>query len=114
MINKWLDEFKAAWSSKDIDKVLSLYADDVEYWENPYVRLENKSRIREEWSAILQQSNIDLNLEVYSSADNKYSVIWKLSYMNASSIQQDWAGTYLMTLDLSGKCTYFHQTGETR
>ncbi len=114
MIDEWLDEFKSAWISKEIDQVLDLFTNDVEYWETPYRCLENKDQIEQEWAAVQEQHNIDLNLQVFSSADDKFSILWKLRYFDANSVKQNWAGTYLVKLDSFGKCSYFYQTGEKR
>lgn len=113
MINKWLDTFKDGWVTKNIDQVLGLFTDDVEYWETPYKQVENKGTLRQEWEGILEQEDIQLKLEVYSSFGNKHTVIWDLSYKNGGSLKE-WAGTYLIELDDAGLCIYFHQTGEKR
>lgn len=114
MIKDWLDEFKSAWISKDTDRVLDLFTIDVEYWETPYIRLENRDRLKQEWAAVQKQHDIDLDLQVFSSMDDKFSILWKLRYFDASSVEQNWAGTYLIKLDTFGKCSYFYQTGEKR
>jgi len=113
MINAWLNAFKAAWIAKDIDQVLSLFADDVEYWETPHKKLDGKAALSHEWNAILGQKDIALELRVFSSSDgNAHSVLWELSYEDEKSRIQNWAGTYLIELNAAGKCVYFHQTGE--
>lgn len=114
MIDKWLNDFEAAWVSKNIDQVLSLFSADVEYWETPYQRLENIKSLKLEWNAITKQQNIHLNLRVFSSLGNKHTVMWNLSYVNESLLPQEWAGVYLIELDQTGKCSYFYQTGQKR
>jgi hypothetical protein len=114
MIHQWLKAFENAWTSKDIDQVLGLFTNDMEYWEAPFQRIENKEALNREWGAIITQNNIHLDLSVFSSVSNKHAVIWKLSYTNEASVLQEWAGTYLIELDAAGKCRYFYQTGEQR
>lgn len=114
MINEWLDEFKAGWMAKDIERVMKLFADEVEYWETPFQRLANKDEVRREWRAIEAQDDIKLDMSVYSSDANKHAVVWVLSYSNAKSVAQDWAGTYLVELNENGVCGYFYQVGERR
>lgn len=114
MINEWLKEFKAGWTAKDIDRVIDLFTDDVEYWETPFKKLENKNDVRDEWQAIIMQSEIDINLSVYSSESSRYAVVWSLSYIDSKSVTQNWAGVYLIELNENAKCVYFYQVGERR
>ena len=48
MIDHWLQKFKSGWIEKDVDKVMDLFSNDVEYWENPYKQLAGKDAIRAE------------------------------------------------------------------
>lgn len=114
MINEWLSTFKEAWAVKDIDRVLDLFTDDAEYWETPYQQIQGRSALRHEWSVIQGQRNIRLDLTVFSSVNDRHSVLWRLSYEDEKSEIQNWAGTYLIELNSAGKCRYFHQTGEAR
>lgn len=95
----------------DIDKILELFADDVEYWETPHKKLSSKDELRKEWEAINKQREIDLSIEMFGQNDGSYSVLWKLNY-NSDEGDQDWAGTYLIKLNDKNLCTYFHHTGE--
>ena len=47
MIDTWIESFKQGWLDKDIDAVLNLFADDVDYWETPFEQLENKEQLKE-------------------------------------------------------------------
>ena len=111
MINNWLTKFKTAWIEHDINQVLELFTDDVEYWETPYQQVLDKAQLENEWSAIKNQRNITLDLNVFASQDNKHAVRWRLSYENDQGLQ-NWAGTYLLELNTNGECTYFLQVGE--
>jgi len=112
MIENWLSKFKTAWVEEDIDSVLALFTDNVEYWETPYKKLASKDDLRKEWLAINNQSDIKLDTEIFSSDGNRHTVKWSLSYKNTENIEQNWAGTYLVHLNTDGLCEYFHQTGE--
>lgn len=112
MISKWLKDFAQHWTAKDVDGVLSLFSDDVEYWETPYKKIPDKKALSAEWQAILSQKNITLSLEVFSSAGAKHTIVWDLQYTNRYGTAQHWGGTYLVELNSEGKCIYFHQTGE--
>lgn len=111
-IESWLAEFKQAWLSHDIDRVLTLFTEDVEYWETPLKRLNSIDELRVEWRGILLQDSIQITTHVYSSTENRHAVIWHLRYVDQADNEQVWAGTYLITLNGEGKCTYFHHAGE--
>ena len=110
-IEQWLEEFRQAWQTKDIDAVMSMFTDDVEYWETPHQLVGDLQALRQEWQAIKQQEDIVLDLDVFGSSDNRHSVRWNLSYMQDRQPQK-WAGVYLIELNTEGKCLFFHQTGE--
>lgn len=111
MINKWLDNFKTAWLTKDIDAVLNLFDEGVEYWETPNKKVD-VTKLKNEWLGIHLQDNISLDLSVYSSQDKRFTVKWRLSYTDQQATQQNWSGIYLVELNNDNKCTYFYQTGE--
>ncbi len=110
-ISKWLEKFKNCWQSHDVDGILSLFYERVAYYETPFLKLEKKS-LTEEWQNIVDQKNINLNLEIFSSFKDKHSVIWELSYFDKENVKQKMAGIYLIELDGNGKCIYFYQVGE--
>lgn len=112
MIDTWLQQFKDAWQSHNIDDVSSLFDANVEYWETPFKKLETFDDIRSEWSAIDRQSNIELELSTFSEQSNRHTVKWDLTYTNESNEQKHWSGVYLIGLNEIGKCTYFLQVGE--
>lgn len=112
MIDTWLNNFRDNWLSKNVDAVLALFTDTVEYWETPYRRIIGVDALRAEWGAILAQNNVDLKFDTFSSVGDKHTVLWSLLYVNDKAENQVWAGTYLIMLDSFGKCVYFHQTGE--
>ena len=114
MIDTWLSKFKQAWINNDIEAVLTLFSEDVEYWETPYKKLAGFSDLANEWQAIHTQSDIQLDLRVFSSITGKHTVQWELRYKNENGEVQHWAGAYLIRLDESGLCNYFYQVGEKR
>jgi hypothetical protein len=111
-IEQWLDRFHKAWVGHDIVGVLSLFTDYVEYWETPHLRLASKDELSKEWEGVKEQQKIDIHTRVFcSSDDNKHAVLWKLSYVKNGK-QYKSGGTYLISLDETGRCNYFHYTGE--
>lgn len=112
MIDTWLHNFKQSWLDKDLETVLSLFSDDVIYWETPHKRLNSKKEILAEWQAVLQQHSIVLKLSVYSSIHSKHTVLWELSYLDDNESKYECAGVYLVELNQKGQCHYFYQVGE--
>lgn len=111
-IKIWLKKFKENWQNHNADGVLSLFDKNVIYYETPFVKLDNFEKLAKEWHAINNQNNIILNFEVFSSSDNKHSIIWKLQYDNKENIAYVFSGTYLIELNDNGLCTYFHHSCE--
>ena len=112
MIDRWLEKFHHAWQAHDINGVLDLFTNDVEYWETPHKQLHGKDAVRQEWQSIADQKDIQISWKVYnSSANNRHAVIWKLHYIKAG-ISHDSSGIYLVSLDDNGLCSYFYYVGE--
>jgi hypothetical protein len=111
-IKDWLRRFRSAWASQDPNAAAALFADNAEYWETPFKRLASHDEILREWQPIRDQQDIQLDLEVFSSNGPKHAVLWNLTYQGADGNRRKFAGTYLITLNDQGLCTYFHHTGE--
>lgn len=108
-INNWLKSFKTKWINKNIDGVLSLFSDDVSYFETTTKRLNGFTEIRNEWNSILEQNNIEIDFNIISKDDDKYKVGWKLKYVDNQSVIFDYKGTYLIKLNEENKCEEFIQ-----
>lgn len=107
-IEAWLEQFKDAWTSHDIEQVLELFTKDVVYHESPSDRREGKEDVREAWQEIKEQENIDLSVDVFSSDGNKHTVQWELSCtVNGSPVEAN--GVYLIQLTTDGRCCSFWQ-----
>ena len=111
-ISIWLDKFRDAWVQHDIDAVMALFAEDVEYWETPFKKLESFEELRSEWQGITDQQDIRLETVLFNNEAGRYAVLWRLSYKNPCGQLRELAGTYLIEINEAGLCTYFHHTGE--
>lgn len=112
MIGKWLQLFRDSWQNHEVDKLMELFAEDVEYWETPFQKLDSLQHVRNEWAAIEKQSDIILSTSIYSSSPPSFVIKWDLTYTNDLRSKKHWAGLYLIELNDNGKCTYFYQVGE--
>lgn len=107
LIDRWLEDFRQGWINGEVDKVLNLFSQDVDYYETPSKKLEY-SELRSEWENVKDQKNIQLYTEVFSRAANRYTVKWRLSYRK-NGRKKELGGVYLIVLGDEGLCTEFHQ-----
>jgi len=107
-IEEWMERFEHAWTQQDIDAVLDLFTPGVEYHETPTQELEDRDAVRNEWEAIHDQQDIELDWSVYASDGDRHTVRWELDYINEGN-QHHLAGIYLIELDDEGHCTTFWQ-----
>ncbi len=111
MKKNWLENFRNFWLKKDIDSVLNLFSDELEYFETPYFKIENKNVLKKEWEAI-NEHNIDkINFDVFCEYENKIVVQFEYFY------EKDWKNkkylwVYLIKFDKNWKCNYFYQVWE--
>ena len=111
-IHVWLKSFKEYWQTHNVNGVLSLFDKNVIYFETPFLKLDSFSKLEKVWENIKNQNDISLYFEIFSSHQNKHSVIWKLKYNDKENIEQNYSGTYLIELNNEGLCTYFHHCCE--
>ncbi len=112
MITQWLEHFHEAWKLRDINGVMDLFTEDVEYWETPYKLLLSKTDVRAEWQAIMEQEDIDVSWQIFNtSADGRHAITWHLTYAQGQHVHK-LGGVYLIQLDAEGKCNYFYYVGE--
>lgn len=112
-IENWLNSFIIFWKNHDIEWVLSLFTSDIEYWETPFVKIENFDKLRSEWEYIKIQDKIKFNYELFSWVENFYTIKFNLSYTNLNNnenINFNWI--YLVKLNSENKCFYFFQCWE--
>ena len=113
-INAWLNKFTLFWKTHDLDGVLNLFTDDVEYWETPFTRVFSLDDLRREWSNIKNQQNINLTCKVFSKEEDKYAVVWDLHYTDTNNQSKHYKGIYLLKLNAVNKCDYFFHCGESK
>lgn len=111
MIESWLEQFHNAWKAHDISAVMSLFTENVEYWETPQKLLSGKDSVLGEWQTITEQQDIQASWDIYNSANNRHTVIWKLQYKKLGKTYRS-SGIYLITLDDQGLCNYFYYVGQ--
>ena len=104
MIDKWLSDFQMYWMNKDIEALMSLFSEDVQYYETPFIKMEDKNAIEDLWYVIKNHDNINVEFEVFSQQFEKYAVMWKASYNNELSDPVMKKGVLLLRLNDTGEC----------
>lgn len=113
-ISTWIDTFTVCWINHNVDGVLALFTDDVKYWETPYRLVGSYEELRKEWEGIKNQEHISITTKIVFSSSTSHAITWNLAYLDQNNQKSEWAGTYLISLNAEGKCSYFHHTGEKR
>jgi ketosteroid isomerase-like protein len=106
-IHQWLAAFVGAWQRHDIDAVMDLFTEEVEYWETPFVRLADKKALRAEWQSVLTQHSITVDATVFAQSGGRYAIRETTTYIRDGERRES-RGTYLLHLNEMGKCDYFY------
>lgn len=109
-----MDKFINYWKLHEVDDVLDLFTDNVEYWETPFNKVSDKSSLKKEWEYVKNQRNIEIFYDVFLKNRNKFSIIWKLKYLNEKNEIKIFSGVYLIGLNNDGKCNYFFHCCESK
>jgi hypothetical protein len=110
-IDEWLNVFCSSWIKQDVDAVMRLFTDGVDYWETPFVQYDSVETVRKGWEVVKTQQNINIQARRAVSEGNTHTVQWELHYERDAS-HFTWAGLYLIRINEMGLCDYFYQVGE--
>lgn len=102
-VQKWLNNLKEFWFSKDIENAVSLFKNTTFYQETPFMEpYTTLDEINEEWQHV-KNENIQ-NIEIKLLAIDGYTVIaeWLLKQNN-----QEYDGIYEIKFNESFECIYF-------
>src|SRR3989339_608204 len=77
-MEKWLEIFRSFWLQKDVESVLSLFTDDVEYWETPFQQLHTKDEIRQAWGQIIDHDIEELHftIQIADVSNKQFAIDW--------------------------------------
>lgn len=102
-VQKWLNNLKDFWFSKDIESTVSLFKNTTFYQETPFMEpYTTLDEINEEWQHV-KNENIQ-NIEIKLLAIDGYTVIaeWFLKQNN-----QEYDGIYEIKFNDNLECIYF-------
>lgn len=111
-IDVWLDLFSKYWKKYQIENLMTLFTDDVEYWETPFRKIKNKILLEKQWQWIKNQHDIKIDCVLFSEVNSNYTIIWDLEYLDENNTKKNFRGVYLMRLNFEWKCNYFFHCGE--
>lgn len=101
---KWCLELKENWKIKDVEKVIQLFDENIEYYETPKVKIENLSEIKLLWEEIKKQSNkCDINFFIMSQNDESCVV----NFILTDIVSYDMV--YYIKLNEDNKCIFLKQ-----
>lgn len=98
---KWLESLRKFWIDKDIDNIIELFDEKVDYWESPF---ENITNIKSVWNDINEQQIIDLKYRILGEKQNIIIANFLLQ-IPGNIIDM----IYEIQLNDDNKCIYFKQ-----
>ncbi len=114
---KWTKEFLESWKELDWKRTLETLDKNVEYYENPIDKpCSNFEEVTNLWSVVADnQKAIDYQFEIVAYTENVCIINWQMTRtMTKENIKQEIDGIFQITLNESGKCTFFKQWRFTR
>lgn len=114
---KWTKEFLESWKELDWKRTLETLDKNVEYYENPIDKpCSNFEEVTNLWSVVADnQKAIDYQFEIVAYTENVCIINWQMTRtMTKGNIKQEIDGIFQITLNESGRCTFFKQWRFTR
>lgn len=102
-LEKWCCNLKQYWIDKDINNIISLFDEDVEYYESPNMKIVGINNIKKMWEEIKEQNTSNIEYRVLCESDNKIIA----NYTLKDTISYDMV--YEIVLNKNNKCIYFKQ-----
>lgn len=109
----WLNRYADAWTHRDPDAVLELFAPGALYHESPFAEpIEGNEAIRDYWARGMRHSGRDVEFEAQALAmsDDSGLAHWRGQFTalpSEDTVQLD--GILMATLDAEGRCTEFRE-----
>lgn len=100
---KWCIELKDNWKLKNIDAIVNLFDERVEYYETPVMKIDNIKKIKTMWEEIKEQNTEDIQFEIICKSDECCIV----NYILRDTISYDMI--YQIKLNEKGKCMFLKQ-----
>lgn len=107
----WIDTFKNAWVSKNIELILDIFSETEEYCESPFTEPFTKIwEIEKCWLEINYQNNMVLDINILAIESENVILHWYFSYQDSrDNTTYTMDGVYQLKFNSKSKCCYFKQ-----
>ena len=102
-LEKWCNSLLIYWQNKDVENIINLFDENVIYYENPNMMIENIDSIKAMWEEIYNQDTSHIELKILCQNNNKCIA----NYILHDKVSYDMI--YEIELNDSDKCVYFKQ-----
>lgn len=100
---KWCKNLKKYWQEKDINNIINLFDENVEYYETPNQKLSSSEELRMVWEEIKDQDTKNIEVKILCTENNKCIANFLLTGKETYDM------IYEIVLNENNKCTYFKQ-----
>lgn len=102
----WLATYKQAWKGQDPELVVSLFAPECSYWEDPFETVSyGHEGVRDYWlSKPCNQSNIKVETQLLAIESDYVIAHWHASH-DREGKHREMDGIFKLTFNADGLCT---------
>ena len=100
---KFVETLVYAWRNKNVDVIVGLFAENCEYWETPFKKIDGVENIRKEWQAIEAWKEMQVHHSIMAISGNTIIVNFRLL---TDEYEQDIVNELRLE---NGKCVYLKQ-----
>lgn len=110
LIQKWFNNLKEIWLTKNINNVGSLLSEKFEYYENPFESpLTNLNDVKKVWQGVNNQNISLLEINILLEKDNEGIAVYDFVCTYPAGDKRHSRGVYYVKLDSMGKAVEFKQ-----
>ena len=99
----WCLKLIENWNSKDVDKIMELFNEDIEYYETPTMKINTIQERKEMWKEIESQNTDNIEFNIICQNENCCIV----NFILKDEVSYDMI--YQIKLNDKGKCIFLKQ-----
>jgi hypothetical protein len=109
-VGSWLDELRAAWESKDVDRALALFKHTDAYYERPFEAGTTQDDILGYWKGIVGLYDIRFEYAIEAIEGDVACVRWDNWFRESPDAKvQHLNGMFVIEFDSADQCRVFRQ-----